>query len=119
NFLSGVENQGKAIDGMHAGLRKISPAMEASLDDNNIAAFFWARYPFNKGSYIAPKKGQYTRLVEVTGTPELDGRLQFAGEHTSADYAGFMCGGVDSGERVAAALLGAGSHALAPLPRAA
>ena len=119
NFLSGVEDQSKAIDGMHAGLRKLSPAMEASLDDNNVASFFWARHPFNKGSYIAPMVGQYTRLAEFAGTPELDGRLQFAGEHTSADYAGFMCGGVDSGERVAAALLGTGAHAMAPLPRAA
>ncbi len=119
NYLSGVEDQGKAVDGMHAGLRKISPAMEASLDDNNIASFFWARYPFNKGSFISPKVGQYTTIVEAAGTPELDGRLQFAGEHTSADFAGFMCGGVDSGERVAAALLGTATHAMAPLPRAA
>ena len=37
--------------------------------------------------------------------PALDGRLQFAGEHTSSDFLGFMNGGVQSGNRAAAALI--------------
>lgn len=119
NYLSGVDDQNAAIAGMRAGLAKISPAMADSLDDTNIASFFWARYPFNKGSFISPKVGQYTTLLEVAGTPELNGRLQFAGEHTSTEFGGFMCGGVQSGERAAAALLGTQTHAMAPLPRAA
>lgn len=105
NYLSGVQDQATALAGIHAGLAKLSPAIEASLDESNMASFFWARYPFNKGSFISARVGQYTTLLEVAGTPELDGRLQFAGEHTSTDFAGFMCGGVDSGERVAKAIL--------------
>jgi monoamine oxidase len=31
--------------------------------------------------------------------------VQFAGEHTSVDYLGYMNGGVESGDRAAAALI--------------
>ncbi len=119
NYLSGVEDQAVALAGLRTGLEKISPAIAASLDESNMASFFWARYPFNKGSFVAAKVGQYTTLLEVAGTPELGGRLQFAGEHTSADYAGFMCGGVDSGEWAAAAVLALPARTDAALPRAA
>ena len=54
-----------------------------------------------------PKWGQYTTLVEIASEPALDGRLQFAGEHTSSDFLGFMNGGVVSGNRTAAALIDA------------
>lgn len=106
NFLTDTEEQGPALARLQKGLHAISPAMAESLDTNNVASFFWARYPYAKGSYSAAKVGQYTSLLEVAATPELGGRLHFAGEHTSADFAGFMCGGVQSGERAAAALLG-------------
>ena len=55
---------------------------------------------------MGAKVGQYTTLLEETGTPSTDGRIQFAGEHTSVDFIGFMNGAVESGERAAAALLG-------------
>ena len=105
NFLTGTEDEGSALRRLQQGLRALSPAMADSLDTNNVASFFWARYPFARGSYSSAKVGQYTSLLEVAGTPELAGRLHFAGEHTSPDFLGFMCGGVQSGERVAAALL--------------
>ena len=44
-------------------------------------------------------------MLEVAGEPALDGRLQFAGEHTSSDFLGYMNGGVESGNRAAAALI--------------
>jgi monoamine oxidase len=37
--------------------------------------------------------------------PELDGRLIFAGEHTSGEFAGFMNGAVESGNRAAREIL--------------
>jgi monoamine oxidase len=43
--------------------------------------------------------GQYTRFSGVEPLPE--GNIQFAGEHTSLDYQGYMEGGVVTGERVA------------------
>ena len=105
NYLTATEDQASAVAKAEAGMRKISPAIADSLDTANIASFFWGKYPFNKGSFSAPKVGQYTTLLEVAGTPELGGRLQFAGEHTSADFPGYMCGGVESGERAARAIL--------------
>ena len=44
-------------------------------------------------------------MLEVAADPALDGRLQFAGEHTSVDFLGFMNGGVESGNRAAKALI--------------
>lgn len=107
NYLTGVTDQAAASAKIVSGLRAISPAIAESLDPSNVASMFWARNPFALGSFSAAKIRQYTTLLEVTATPELDGRLQFAGEHTSASFPGFMCGGVESGERVAKALLGA------------
>lgn len=105
NYLTATEEQAPAVAKAEAGMRKISPAIADSFDTSNIASFFWGRYPFNKGSFSAPKVGQYTTLMEVAGTQELGGRLQFAGEHTSADFPGYMCGAVQSGERAAKAIL--------------
>ena len=79
--------------------------MAESLDPAAVASFFWARYPFTLGSYAGAKPGQYTTLLEVGAEPALGGRLQFAGEHTSVDFLGYMNGGVESGNRAAAALI--------------
>jgi monoamine oxidase len=106
NFLTATSDQAAAIERLERGLRELSPAMADSLDPSNVASFFWQKNPYTKGSFISPSIGQYTTLFEVAGTPELGGRLQFAGEHTSPEFSGFMCGGVQSGERVATALLG-------------
>ena len=106
NFLSGEQDQLAAVNQLESGLRKMSPAIAKSLDPENVAAFFWASNPHTRGSYASAKVGQYTTLLEVAPLPELDGALHFCGEHTSADFLGFMCGGVQSGERVAKELLG-------------
>ncbi|HRK65736.1 MAG TPA: FAD-dependent oxidoreductase, partial [Terricaulis sp.] len=65
----------------------------------------WRQQPFTLGSYAAARVGQYTTLLENTATPSSDGRIHFAGEHTSIDFLGFMNGAVESGERVAAEIL--------------
>jgi monoamine oxidase len=44
-------------------------------------------------------------LLDTTAQPELNGRLIFAGEHTSSDFSGFMNGGVQSGNRAAQEIL--------------
>jgi monoamine oxidase len=82
----------------------MSPKMAESLDTNAVTSWFWSVYPFTLGSYAGAKTGQYTTLLEVASEPALGGRLQFAGEHTSTDFLGFMNGGVQSGNRAAAAL---------------
>ena len=79
--------------------------MAESLDPSATTAWFWSTYPFTLGSYASAKTGQYTTLLEVASEPALRGRLQFAGEHTSTDFLGYMNGGVESGNRAAAALV--------------
>ena len=79
--------------------------MAESLDPAAVMVWFWATYPYALGSYAAAKVGQYTTMLDVAAEPALDGRLQFAGEHTAGDFMGFMNGGVQSGNRAAAALI--------------
>jgi monoamine oxidase len=57
------------------------------------------------GSYSTYKVGQYTAFGNYERVPQ--GRIYFAGEHTSYDFQGFMEGGAQSGARAAAELLAA------------
>ena len=101
----GLNDAKSALDAFRADLPKMSPKMAESLDPNAVTSWFWAVYPFTLGSYASAKVGQYTTMLEVASEPALDGSLQFAGEHTSSDFLGFMNGGVESGNRAAAALV--------------
>jgi monoamine oxidase len=70
-----------------------------------VTSFFWSRYPYTRGSYTSPKVGQYTTMLDEAGKPALNGRLQFAGEHTcGGNFVGYMDGAVLSGNRTAARL---------------
>jgi monoamine oxidase len=86
------------------GLTRYSPAIAESLTSTG-AAMFWPRHPQIRGSYACAGVGQYTSILEETSSPELDGAILFAGEHTSPEFLGFMNGAVESGERVARELL--------------
>ena len=46
----------------------------------------WPTQKFMLGSYTCPLVGQFTGMLENCATAELEGRLLFAGEHTSADF---------------------------------
>jgi monoamine oxidase len=108
NYLGakpGLTDAKSALDAFRADLPKMSQKMADSLDPNAVTSWFWAVYPFTLGSYASAKVGQYTTLLEVASEPALNGRLQFAGEHTSSDFLGFMNGGVQSGNRASAALI--------------
>ncbi|MCX6129172.1 MAG: FAD-dependent oxidoreductase, partial [Proteobacteria bacterium] len=61
----------------------------------------WPSHPFTLGSFTCSLPGQYTSIYGAAGEPELNGRLLFAGEHTSIDFSGFMNGAVESGNTVA------------------
>jgi monoamine oxidase len=113
NYLGskpGATDAKSALDAFRADLPKMSPKMAEAIDPNAVVSWFWEVYPFTLGSYASAKVGQYTTLLEVASEPALDGRLQFAGEHTSSDFLGYMNGGVHSGNRAAAALI----EAMAP-----
>ncbi len=102
---AGLNDAKSALDAFRADLPKMSPKMAEAIDPSAVVAWFWSVYPFTLGSYAGANVGQYTTMLEVAGEPALGGRLQFAGEHTSVDFLGFMNGGVESGNRASAALI--------------
>lgn len=59
--------------------------------------------PNLRGSYSTYNVGQYTEFAGYEGLPQ--GRIYFAGEHTSYNFQGFMEGGAESGIRAAREIL--------------
>jgi monoamine oxidase len=104
NFLGGktaVEaTPDTRFDATLQELDKIFPGTEADYLGKRVM-MHWPSQKFILGSYVCPLVGQVTGLLEHCATPELEGRLLFAGEHTSEDFPGFMCGAVESGNRAA------------------
>ncbi len=104
NFLGGKtaleatpkERFGKTL----AELDTVFPGIRADYLGKRVMSH-WPKREFMRGSYVCPLVGQVTTLNEHCATAELDGALLFAGEHTSANFPGFMCGAIESGNRVA------------------
>jgi monoamine oxidase len=65
----------------------------------------WVDDPWSRGSYAGFLPGQYTRYWGYLKQPE--GRVHFAGEHTSTHSQGYLNGGVESGQRAAREILDA------------
>jgi monoamine oxidase len=101
----GVSDASTALDAFKRDLPKMSQKMADSVDWNAVTSWFWQVYPYTLGSYASAKVGQYTTMLDVASEPALGGRLQFAGEHTSSDFLGYMNGGVESGNRASKALI--------------
>jgi monoamine oxidase len=107
NFLGGAGAKPfttERFDKFHDELNRVFPGISGKFDGQR-ALMNWPEYKFTRGSYTCPLVGQYTTLLKVTGEPELDGRLIFAGEHTSGEFSGFMNGAVQSGNRAAQEIL--------------
>ncbi|MGM7700709.1 flavin monoamine oxidase family protein [Pseudalkalibacillus sp. Hm43] len=62
------------------------------------ASFSWAQNPFSGGCFTLFKPYQYSEFGQVIKQPE--GRLHFAGEHTSS-FHGWIEGAIESGVRTA------------------
>ncbi|HRJ21886.1 MAG TPA: FAD-dependent oxidoreductase, partial [Bryobacteraceae bacterium] len=65
----------------------------------------WPGNPWSRGGYSFYRPGQYTKFGGAEGEPE--NNAHFCGEHTSAEWQGFMNGAVATGERAAREILGA------------
>jgi len=102
---AGLAEESTARKILNDGVAKMAPKIAESFDPAAVAAFFWATYPYTLGSYASASVGQYTTLLDVTADPARDGRIQFAGEHTSSEWLGYMNGGVQSGNRASEALI--------------
>lgn len=87
-----------------ADLSQLYPGIDKEHDGRTVLQV-WASVKTAKGSYICQKPGQYTAFGGVLAEAECDGRLIFAGEHTSEVSAGFMNGAVESGLRAASEYL--------------
>jgi monoamine oxidase len=85
-------------------LNAVFPGTKAAYDGKS-GSMNWPKVPTALASYSAPLVGQYTWIYSVSPESELDGRLLFAGEHTSSVSPGYMNGGVESGNRAARELL--------------
>ena len=111
NFLGGAAAVKRLTDASFEKFREelllVFPGIGDKFDGKR-ALMSWPDYKFTRGSYSCPLVGQYTTLLQAAPTPELGGRLLFAGEHTSGDFAGFMNGAVQSGNRAAKEILEAG-----------
>jgi monoamine oxidase len=85
-----------------AAYDKVFPGFKNSLN-GNFRQMHWPSYQYSLGSYSCYKPGQWTSIHGAEGKPA--GNLFFAGEHTSAEFQGFMNGGAESGRRAAEAVL--------------
>lgn len=63
----------------------------------------WALHPFSHGAYSYYRVGQAATYGELAARTE--GRILFAGEHTSIANIGFLDGAVETGERAARRLI--------------
>ncbi len=107
NLLGGHRAAGyseAAMRGYLDELDAVFPGIKAAYD-GKAGSMNWPKVATALGSYSAPLVGQYTWIYDASPTPELDGRLLFAGEHTSLASPGFMNGGVESGNRAAKEVL--------------
>jgi monoamine oxidase len=86
-----------------ADLEQVFPGISATRQGMQTARFHWPTNRWVQGSYGCYLPGQWTGFGGAEGEPE--GRLYFAGEHTSRRAQGFMEGGCESGERAAAEVL--------------
>jgi monoamine oxidase len=103
NFMGG--DQGSTVSSLKIQknlqlFEKLFPGCIASYD-NKYIMHYWPNYPGAEGSYVCFKTGQYTSMHGLASEPHLNGRVFFAGEHTSIEHCGFMNGAVDSGNRSA------------------
>ena len=95
-----AEERARAVVGE---LERVFPGIGTAHDPARAVRFHWPTHDWTRGSYSCYRPGQWTGLAGAEGMAV--GRLHFAGEHTSLDAQGFMEGGCESGERVAAEIL--------------
>jgi monoamine oxidase len=102
----------EAVNRLMPGLERAYPGSTKQLN-GTVSRFHWPTHPFTKASYAAYLTGQWTSIGGAEG--ESVGNLHFAGEHTSADFQGYMNGGAQSGADAAKVVLASVSEKAARL----
>lgn len=110
NFLGGTAGADvveadveEYYQGLLPDLELIFPGVTEQYVADSARRMHWPTYDFNLGSYTCYKPGQW-QFYGHEG--EREGNLHFCGEHTSADFQGWMEGGAETGALVAAEILG-------------
>ena len=109
NFLGGQAgldvNEGDAeqyYTGLLADLERIFPGSRDAYRAGSARRMHWPSYELTLGSYTCYRPGQWSFW---THEGEREGNVHFCGEHTSADFQGWMEGGAETGALVAAEIL--------------
>ena len=79
-------------------LAKIYPGFANAYNNKNLK-FCWGNYAHTKAGYSSFKKGQWSTLAGWEKIPV--GNIYFAGEHTSAEFQGYMNGAAKTGREAA------------------
>ncbi len=87
-----------------ANIEEIFPGTKMDFDGHS-AVMNWTTMPYNLGAFATPKPGQVIEFSEIIWTPELSGKLVFAGEHIADKFQGFMNGACRSGNQAAKLVL--------------
>jgi monoamine oxidase len=110
NFFSGGNaaeraGQGYADQQARIALRDLEAAMPGATAawNGRVTRNAWDRNPWSLGSYAMLRPGQYTSIAGAEAEPE--GRVFFAGEHTSSTSQGYLNGAVETGQRAAVEVL--------------
>jgi len=96
-------DQDYAIQQVIADLERLRPAAKGQLEVKGYKS--WYRDPYSSGDWAIFAPGQVTAYAKELSNPH--GRIHFCGEHTAISNRG-MEGAMESGERVALEVLGAG-----------
>ncbi len=104
-FLGGAAGLDADSDSVGQALQSLGRLYPGSMvkeqyDDVKVV-MNWSKMPYAKGSFGCLMPGQYTSIWGAAHEPELEGRLLFAGEHTSLDFQGYMNGAYETGIRAA------------------
>jgi monoamine oxidase len=109
NFLGGQAGvdagEGSAeayYTGILADIERVFPGAQAAYRAGSARRMHWPSYEHTLGSYTCYRPGQWS-FWEQEGVRE--GNLHFCGEHTSADFQGWMEGGAETGALVAGEIL--------------
>jgi monoamine oxidase len=107
NFLSAEEGLNVSPNQLALSLQDLEKVFKgiSNFKDGKTALQAWPKDPFTKMSYTCPAPGQYTKFFGLGTDPELNGRLIFAGEHTSVNWQGFMEGGIETGAMAVQSIL--------------
>jgi monoamine oxidase len=88
--------------GLLADIEQVFPGATDAYRPGTARRMHWPTYAYTLGSYTCYKPGQWSFWTQEGAR---EGNVHFCGEHTSADFQGWMEGGAETGAAVAAEIL--------------